>query len=43
MNAMVKTSFLQTKKSGKAVKQAGKNKGKKPAAGGSKAKGKKNT
>ena len=40
-NTLVKSSLLQTKKSGKAGSKSGKNKGKKPAAGGSKAKGKK--
>ena len=37
---LVKQSLLQTKKTGKAGAKSGKNKGKKPAAGGSKAKNK---
>ena len=41
INTLVKQSLLQTKKTGKAGTKSGKNKGKKPAAGGSKAKGKK--
>ena len=41
INTLVKSSLLQTKKSGKAGPKSGKNKGKKPAAGGSKAKSKK--
>ena len=41
INTLVKSSHLQTKKSGKAGNKSGKNKGKKPAAGGSKAKNKK--
>ena len=40
INMLVKSSLLQTKKSGKAGSKSGKNKGKKPAAGGSKAKNK---
>ena len=43
MNQVVRTSLLQTKEARKAAnKQAGKNKDKKPAVGGSKAKNKKN-
>ena len=38
---LVKSSLLQTNKSGKAGSKSGKNKGKKPATGGSKAKNKK--
>ena len=41
INTLVKQSLLQTKKTGKAGTKSGKNKGKKPAARGSKAKGKK--
>ena len=41
INTLVKSSLLQTKKAGKAGSKSGKNKGKKPAAGGSKAKNKK--
>ena len=41
INTLVKSSLLQTKKAGKAGGKSGKNKGKKPAAWGSKAKGKK--
>ena len=41
INMLVKQSLLQTKKTGKAGAKSGKNKGKKPAAGGSKAKNKK--
>ena len=40
-STLVKSSLRQTKKSGKAGAKSGKNKGKKPADGGSKAKGKK--
>ena len=38
---LVKSSLLQTKKAGKAGSKSGRNKGKKPAARGSKARGKK--
>ena len=38
---LVKSSLLETKKTGKAGGKSGKNKGMKPTAGGSKAKGKK--
>ena len=41
INTLVKSSLLQTKKAGKAGSKSGKNKGKKPAARGSKAKNKK--
>ena len=41
INSLVKQSLLQTKKTGKAGAKSGKNKGKKPAARGSKAKNKK--
>ena len=41
INTLVKSSLLQTKKAGKAGSKYGKNKGKTPAVGGSKAKGKK--
>ena len=41
ISMLVKQSLLQTKKTGKAGAKSGKNKGKKPAAGGSKAKNKK--
>ena len=40
-NMLIKGSLLATKKAGKAGTKSGKNKGKKPAAGGTKAKGKK--
>ena len=43
INMLFKQSLLQTKKSGKAGAESGKNKGKKPAARGSKAKNKKNS
>ena len=42
INTLVKSILLQTKKSGKAGNRSDKNKGKKPAARGSKARGKKN-
>ena len=38
-NTLIKQSLLQTKKTGKVGAKSGKNKGKKPAAGGTKAKG----
>ena len=41
INMLVKSSLLQTKKSGKEGNKSGMKKGKKPAAGGSKAKDKK--
>ena len=40
INTIVKSSLLQTRKAGKAGGKSGKNKGKKPAAEGSKTKGK---
>ena len=40
-NTLIKGSLLATKKAGKVGAKSGKNKGKKPAAGGTKAKGKK--
>ncbi len=43
INTLVKQSLLQTKKTGKSGAMSGKNKGKKPAARGSKAKNKKNS